>query len=165
MYQFSGKLKTFSIALMIIGALGVGYSFFSAPKTLDDAKAILASQHDSHGATKADHGATKTDAHATKDTHKEVKADAHKTTDTHADDAHAEHVLHAIQNKPWAATYVALFFFLGITLLVLAFYAIQRVAQAGWSIVLFRVMEAITANIVPASILMFVVIMTFQQGI
>ena len=52
MYQFSGKLKTFSIALMIIGALGVGYSFFSAPKTLDDAKAILASQHDSHGAAK-----------------------------------------------------------------------------------------------------------------
>ena len=37
--------------------------------------------------------------------------------------------------RPWAATYVALFFFLGISLLVLTFYAIQRVAQAGWSIV------------------------------
>jgi len=159
MYQFSGKLKTFSIALMIIGALGIGYSFFSAPKTLDDAKAILASQHDSHGAV-ADHSETKTDAHATEDAHKEVKAEAHETADSHANDEHAEHVLHALQNKPWAAIYVALFFFLGISLLVLAFYAIQRVAQAGWSIVLFRVMEAITANIVPASILMFVVIMT-----
>ena len=49
-------------------------------------------------------------------------------------------------------------FFLGITLLVLAFYAIQRVAQAGWSIVLFRVMEAITANLVPTSIIMLVFI-------
>ncbi len=35
MYQFSGKLKTFSIALMIIGALGVGYSFLAAPKTVE----------------------------------------------------------------------------------------------------------------------------------
>ncbi len=160
MYQFSGKLKTFSIALMIIGALGVGYSFFSAPKTLDDAKAILASQHDSHGAATADHSETKTAVHTTKDTHDAVKTDAHTTANAHANDEHAEHALHALQNKPWAATYVALFFFLGIALLVLAFYAIQRVAQAGWSIVLFRVMEAITANIVPASILMFVFIMT-----
>jgi len=163
MYQFSGKLKTFSIALMIIGVLGVGYSFLTAPKTIEDAKEILASQHDSHGAA-ASHDVAKTDAHTTKDTHKktthnEVKTDAHET-DTSANDEHAAHALHALQNKPWAAVYVALFFFLGISLLVLAFYASQRVAQAGWSVVLFRVMEAITANIVPASILMFVMIMT-----
>ena len=47
MYQFSGKLKTFSIALMIIGALGIGYSFLTAPRTVEDAKEIIASQHDS----------------------------------------------------------------------------------------------------------------------
>ncbi len=153
MYQFSGKLKTFSIALMIIGALGVGYSFLTAPKTVEDAKEIIASQHDSHETTAATH-APATDSHEKKDSHSNAK------TSEHANDEHAEHVLHALQNKPWAATYVALFFFLGISLLVLTFYAIQRVAQAGWSIVLFRVMEAISANLVPASILMFVVIMT-----
>jgi len=153
MYQFSGKLKTFSIALMIIGALGVGYSFLTAPKTVEDAKEIIASQHDSHETTAATH-APATDSHEKTDSHSNAK------TSEHANDEHAEHVLHALQNKPWAATYVALFFFLGISLLVLTFYAIQRVAQAGWSIVLFRVMEAITANIVPASILMFVIIMT-----
>jgi hypothetical protein len=149
MYQFSGKLKTFSIALMIIGALGVGYSFFSAPKTIEDAKEILASQHDAHGATASHEVETK---HAVKDAH--AKTTEHATTDEHANDEHAEHVLHSLQNKPWAAVYVALFFFLGITLLVLAFYAIQRVAQAGWSIVLFRVMEAITANIHYVSVIM-----------
>jgi len=153
MYQFSGKLKAFSIALMIIGALGVGYSFLTAPKTVEDAKEIIASQYDSHETTAATH-APATDSHEKTDSHSNAK------TSEHANDEHAEHVLHALQNKPWAATYVALFFFLGISLLVLTFYAIQRVAQAGWSIVLFRVMEAITANIVPASILMFVVIMT-----
>ena len=76
----------------------------------------------------------------------------------HHDDAHAEHVFHQLQNRPWSAVYVALLFFLGISLLVLAFYAIQRVAQAGWSVVLFRVMEAITANLVPTSIIMLVII-------
>ena len=63
-----------------------------------------------------------------------------------------------MHNRPWAALYVSLLFFLGITLLVLAFYAAQRVAQSGWSIVLFRVMEAITANLVPTSIIMLIVI-------
>ena len=66
--------------------------------------------------------------------------------------------MHQLQNRPWSSVYVALLFFLGISLLVLAFYAAQRVAQAGWSIVLFRVMEAITANLVPVSIIMIVVI-------
>ncbi|MCL7752259.1 quinol:cytochrome C oxidoreductase [Polaribacter sp. Z022] len=152
MYQFSGKLKMFSIALIIIGALGIAYGFISAPTTVEEAKEIIAHQS-SHG---DDHGAS----------HDEVKNDEHHSDavkDSHANDhdaAHDEHVFHQLQNKPWAALYVALFFFLGITLLVLAFYAIQRVAQAGWSIVLFRVMEAITANLVPTSIVMLVIIVT-----
>jgi hypothetical protein len=40
----------------------------------------------------------------------------------------------------------------------LAFYAIQWAAQAGWSPVLFRVMEAITAYLVPGGIIMFVLL-------
>ncbi len=38
---------------------------------------------------------------------------------------HMEHVLHQLQNKPWAAIYVAAFFFFMIALGALAFYAIQ----------------------------------------
>ena len=40
---------------------------------------------------------------------------------------HAEHVLHQLQNKPWAALYVACIFFMLVSLGVLAFYAIQQV--------------------------------------
>ncbi len=54
-------------------------------------------------------------------THNELSTDGHASADTSSDDEHAEHALHALQNKPWAAAYVALFFFLGISLLVLAF--------------------------------------------
>lgn len=84
------------------------------------------------------------------------ETDAHTEAAHHGDahKEHVEHVLHQMQNRPWSALYVSLLFFLGVTLLVMAFYAAQRVAQAGWSIVLFRVMEAITANLHYISIIM-----------
>jgi len=71
---------------------------------------------------------------------------------------HLEHVLHQLQNKPWAALYVACIFFLLVTLGVLAFYAIQQVAQAGWSPVLFRVMQGITAYLPVGSIIFFIIL-------
>jgi hypothetical protein len=57
---------------------------------------------------------------------------------------HLTHVLHQLQNKPWAALYVACIFFM-LFQWGFRFYAIQQVAQAGWSPVLFRVMQGITA--------------------
>ena len=63
--------------------------------------------------------------------------------------------MHQLQNKPWAALYVACIFFLLVTMGALAFYAIQQVAQAGWSPVLFRVMQGITAYLPVGSIIFF----------
>ena len=40
-----------------------------------------------------------------------------------------------------------------IALGVLAFYAIQYASQAGWSPVLFRVMEGITAYVLPGGLI------------
>jgi hypothetical protein len=89
-----------------------------------------------------------------------VSSDSH-ASEAHSEDhsaAHDEHVLHQLQNKPWAALYVAAFFFFMIALGVLAFYAIQRAAQAGWSPLLFRVMEGITAYLVPGGIIVFLIL-------
>lgn len=143
MYTFSSKLKTFSFILMLLGVLGIGYGFFSAPKTIQDVETILAA--DSHG-----HHDAKPDAHATE------KHDA-KAEAEHQE--HLEHVLHQLQNKPWAAVYVAGLFFMLISLGALAFYAIQQVAQAGWSPVLFRVMQGITAYLLPGSIIVFIILL------
>jgi len=142
MYTFSSKLKTFSFLLMIIGILGIGYGFLTAPKDIQEIEKIIAAE--SHG--------THSEAHA-------VASEAHPATDAHADaehKEHLEHVLHQLQNKPWAALYVACIFFMLISLGVLAFYAIQQVAQAGWSPVLFRVMQGITAFLPVASVLFFI---------
>lgn len=146
MYTFSSKLKVFSIVLIIVGLLGIGYSFISAPKTTADVEKILeAEAHGHHGSH---------DAHA-HDTH------AHGANDAaaHAEhEEHLNHVLHQLQNKPWAAFYVAALFFMLISLGVLAFYAIQNVAQAGWSPVLFRVMQGITAYLPVGSLIFFLLL-------
>ena len=142
MYTFSNRLKIGSLILMALGLVGMGIGFVSAPSTVEEAKAMVAAHDDGHG---GGHGET-----------------AHEATGAaaHADEAHAmdhdEHLLHQLQNRPWSATYVALFFFFMISLGVLAFYGVQRASQAGWSPMLFRVMEGITAWLVPGGILLFV---------
>jgi hypothetical protein len=67
--------------------------------------------------------------------------------------AHVEHVYHQMKNKPWAALYVACIFIMLISLGVLVFYAIQQVAQAGWSPVLFRVMQGLSSYLPVGAIL------------
>lgn len=139
MYTFSGKLKTVSIVLMILGALGIGYGFLTAPKTTEDVEQAMHHAAEGHGEV----------AHADAASHGEEEHSAEEAQ------SHLEHLLHQGQNRPWAAFFIAAFFFLMISVCVLVFYAIQWAAQAGWSIVLFRIMEGISAFILPGSILLF----------
>ena len=88
-----------------------------------------------------------------------VKKDGgHGLTAEEEHNEHLNHVLHQLQNKPWSALYVACIFFMLISLGVLVFYAIQQVAQAGWSPVLFRVMQGITSYLPVGSIIFFVIL-------
>lgn len=210
MYTFSSKLKTFSIILMALGILGIGYGFLTAPKNIEEVETLLAKEASEHGGGHGEAGAAhheeKAEAtqHAEAETveavhHEEakdanveeavskdsvvagedtthvvkaeevheteaavahdVKADKHaEVSHGHDPKAHAEHVLHQLQNKPWSALYVACIFFLLLSMGVLAFYAIQQVAQAGWSPVLFRVMQGITAYLPVASVIFFIIL-------
>ena len=203
MYTFSSKLKTFSFVLMIVGILGIGYGFLTAPKTIQDVETILKEEaeahHGGHEATAA-HEEAKAESHEAEAKHEEVaktvvdtsvatheeavashdtiakdtaavaavtpEAHTGKTaehaekTEAHGDEhaEHVAHVFHQLQNKPWAALYVACIFFMLITMGALAFYGIQQVAQAGWSPVLFRVMQGITAYLPVGSLIFFVLL-------
>lgn len=162
MYTFSNKLRLLAIIFMVVGAVGIGVGFMSAPKTVEDVETILKHEaehgHGGHGAAHADAGH---DAHPEKAAHHDGD---------HADEAHgadhAEHVVHVkhqLQNKPWAALYVACFFFMMIALGALAFYAIQRAAQAGWSPILFRVMEGVTSYL-PVGLVIMLVLLGLSAG-
>ncbi len=164
MYTFPNKLRNLAIAFMVIGFLGLVYGFINAPKTIEEAKEMVASSHgEDHGeshdeTTSTNHG--EEDTHAVSESHETSVVDDHASSshqETH-DSSHDEHLFHQLSNKPWAAFYVAAFFFFMISLGVLAFYAIQRAAQAGWSPVLFRVMEGITAYLLPGGIVIIVIL-------
>jgi len=166
MYKLSGKLKLFSIVLMVIGLVGLTYGFLNTPSTIDDVKEILAAQNSHH---EGESGLSENE-----DAHKEgfvdqargeegyakaamEKHEAEMDNDHHGN--HLEHVLHQLQAKPWSATLVSAFFFFMIALGALVFYAIQYAAQAGWSPVLFRVMEGITSYLLPGSIIVVLIVL------
>lgn len=149
MYTFSSKLRTFSVVLMILGLLGVGYGFMTTPQSTEEVEQILADalhEHDTHESAHAD--ATAQDHHGAAEAHAD---DEHKE--------HVEHVLHQLQNKPWSAVYTAAVFFLLIALGIFTFNQIQYAASAGWSPVLFRVMEGLSVYLLPGSILFFVLLL------
>jgi hypothetical protein len=225
MYTFSSKLKTFSFILMVLGILGIGYGFLTAPKDIKEVEQILAAQSHGHGggheaggheavAHEGHEAAPAAEAHQTQEAH-EAKAETAEPVAAHAEaanvseksldsmhvdtmavapatavaaaetheeapavekkaavhhdehaehEAHLKHVLTQLQNKPWAAVYVACIFFMLIAMGALAFYAIQQVAQAGWSPVLFRVMQGITAYLPVGSVIFFVILIACGLG-
>lgn len=143
------------------------YGFIAAPSTIEEVKEIVASHDDHEMGVEAPGQAgdeLEDDATGFDFVPSEHEIQTERTDEEGhalAEDAelvHLEHVLHQLQNKPWAAVYVAAFFFFMIALGVLAFYAVQYAAQAGWSPVLFRVMEGITSYLLPGSIIMFILL-------
>lgn len=179
MYTISNRIKMTSLILIITGLIGISYGFWDSHRyhTVDDVRALLAAEaHHGSGHGEAHHEAGHGEEHHQDghteglhhETHSEAKHEQHgnnvETHDAHASHAenehhmsHEEHVLHQIHNRPWAAIYVGAFFFFMIALGVLAFYAIQYAAQAGWSPVVFRVMESITAYVLPGGIIVLLI--------
>ncbi len=161
MYTLSNKLKLGSIIFMVLGILGLAYGFIAVPSTVEEAAEIVAAEagHGEHAVPAeeednlADHGATKQYLEATG--HAEDTQEA--AAEEHGEE-HMEHLLHQLQTRPWAAIFVAAFFFFMIALGALVFNAIQYVAQAGWSPVLYRVLEGITTYVLPGSIIVVLIV-------
>lgn len=155
---------------MAVGLIGVAIGFIVAPGSIEEVKEMEAA-HGDHGTTAATPGHTLEATDGDEDGLEYVESEHELQTERaegsgqmlgeegedHGDE-HYEHVLHQLQNKPWAALYVAAFFFFMIPLGALVFYALQYAAQAGWSPVLFRVMEGITSYLLPGGVIVFVLL-------
>ncbi len=156
-YNLSNRLKVFSFLLIIVGSIGWFYSYSKSHLTIEQVKELIKVEmhHESH---------SKSMDLANEKHHSPIEHDSEHANHGH-EDSHAEHVLHQIHNRPYAALYVAAFFFMMISLGVLAFYAIQYASQAGWSPVLFRVMEGITYYLLPGSILVLLIAVVADKHI
>ena len=114
MYTFTQRLKITAYVLMGLGLIGLTIGFLSAPSTVAEAQAMVADAHGGHGGDHgddhaSDYGDDKAHAAMIHSTHADDHADDHASdhgeVSSHDDDngdAHGEHLLHQLQNKPWA---------------------------------------------------------------
>lgn len=138
MYKMSNKLRLFSFILIIAGFIGIVYGFISAPANEEEAKEMMSS-HSDHS-----------EGHSAGVVHFEDQMHSE------ADEAeHVKHAYHQMANRPWSAFMVPMLFFFFISVGALVFYAIQNVAQAGWSPLLFRVMQGISNYMLPGAVIVF----------
>ena len=157
-YSFNRKLKSLSFSLMILGLMGLSFGFITAPKNIQEAREVMSNHN--HGEQHSENSIKNTekiDINSLSIMYKSKKEEVEHLN------SHEEHVFHQLSNKPWAALYVAAFFFFMISLGTLAFYAINRAAQVGWSPILFRVMEGITAYMLPGGLI--VIFILFLSGL
>jgi len=155
MYTFPNKLRNLAITFMVIGMLGLVYGFISAPNNIEEAKNMAGTHGEGHDGEVYE---TLETNHDKKTVHVDENQEISQSIESEHNSSHDEHLFHQLTNKPWAALYVAAFFFFMISLGTLAFYAIQRAAQAGWSPVLYRVMEGITGYLLPGGIIVIVIL-------
>lgn len=145
MYQFTGKLKSAALVMMLLGAIGLAVGFFSNnthKTTHEEVEAMVET---------ADH-------HETEATHEVATHDEHAATE---DSHHAE-----IQaaNRPWAAAYVPMLFFFMVALTIFVFYTSQVAASAGWSVAVYRVMQGMSGAILPIGVILFVFLLLSAMG-
>lgn len=146
MYTFSPKLKIASIIFMVVGLIlfGAGYALNSS-KGIDFVESEMA-------ANPAKYYVKHIDANLEHLSKEDVK----KAHEEHQ--AHAEHLLHQYHNKPWSALFIAAFLFTGVAAVSMFFLAVQHASQAGWAVIVTRVMEAITTFLPYGSVLILIVL-------
>ncbi len=177
MFEFTGKLKNLSIILMLIGVISVAGSFMFNGGGHHEEGGHGEEAHTEH-AKEGHHEETGHDeAHASHDPNAHyyetpIERDYHKTSsratpdNNHFDVTNGastltdEQIHHQIGNKPWANLLVNTFFFLAIGLGAMFFMAVQYAAQAGWTVVVLRVMEAMASFMWVPMIVMLILIVT-----
>ena len=103
--------------MIIVGSIGWFYSYSKSHLTIEQVKELLEVLKSHHGITLKIHGLSITKSITVTDSMESYEHDSEHANHGH-EDSHAEHVLHQIHNRPYAALYVAAFFFMMISLRV-----------------------------------------------
>ncbi|MDR2122676.1 MAG: quinol:cytochrome C oxidoreductase [Flavobacteriaceae bacterium] len=143
-YTFSSGLKLTSIVLIVVGLIAFGIGYYQNS---------LIGEHEIHEILG----------------HNEEIANAQPMNSVYKHDVphSAEHLKHAeiqVHNRPWSAFFIPLVLFFGISATALFFSAVQHAGNAGWSIVVIRVMEGIASFIPVGGLLMIVFIVLSSYG-
>lgn len=70
-----------------------------------------------------------------------------------------------IKNRPWAALYTSTLYFTGISLGVMFFLSIQHISQAGWIIIITRIMESIISFLPYGGVIILLILIFNMIGL
>ncbi len=151
-FVFSPKAKRFAIIMMVLGLVfaGIGIATLKNGET--------ASHH-----TEATHNAAGThEEHATAATHEEH---GNVPNEKFGPRAEFHNLEKPASTRIWANVLVAGIFFLMISLAALFWYAVQYVANAGWSVAIKRVPEAVMTFIPVPLVLILIALFVDKNNI
>jgi hypothetical protein len=143
-YVFTGRAKMVAIGLFVIGTILASVGAMDVKNNWDSI-----GQHateDTHtGDTEADHHAT-------------LAQDNAHTEGAHAEEAHSDHHGPTWMSRVWANLLLNSYYYWLFSVGAIFFIAVNYVANAGWAVMLKRVMEAQSAYLLVGSILLFGII-------
>ncbi|MFA5620535.1 MAG: hypothetical protein WDA08_09540 [Weeksellaceae bacterium] len=138
-YTFSPRLKMASLVLIVLGAILFGIGMYLNCQDQADPNYITDMVKNNPQVFYGDYQTLE-----------------YQALNTHESMMHHWEV--QVQNRPWAAFLTAAYFAFGIAGAALFFLCVQFAANAGWPVVISRVMEAITAFIPIGGIMVLIVI-------
>ena len=169
MYTVTKNTKLISLALMLIGVFALGYGFIKGAGHHSDeeithqveafASDLLSENQSVEELSDAPYAALFQKIE--QEFHLTFSEDEIAEAQSVHDVVHATiHATHAKSQRPWSSLLVAAIFFLGVSLLSLFFLALQYVAEVGWSVVIKRVLMAISSFLPYIAVIIFVIILT-----
>lgn len=150
-FNFSGRAKLIPILLIVLGAILAGVGAMQVRDNWDKAP-----QTEEHSFDADSHDQHAEEAHG--DHHQTLEGDSHKT-DTHDEvEAHSDHHGPTWMTRVWANLLMNSYYFWLFAVGALFFIAVNYVANAGWAVMLKRIMEAQSSYLLVGSILLLAVI-------
>ncbi|MDK7375506.1 MULTISPECIES: hypothetical protein [Weeksella] len=148
-YTFSNRLKMASLIMLVVGVVLYAIGFFIFKGHMNNSEAYITElMHANPSHFYGDY---------ISDQFLELNPD-HQS--------HMEHLQNLLSNRPWAAFYVPAYYAFGIAATALFFLCVQFVGQAGWSMVVTRVMEGIASYLPIGSLILgiFVILSAMQMN-
>ena len=157
-FVFTGRAKMVAIGLFLIGAILAGVGAMDVKNNWDSIGQHATEDVHTEEAAEAHEDAGHNDHHATLADANPHPEEGHTET-AHGEEAHGDHHAPTWMNRVWANLLMNSYYFWLFSVAAIFFIAVNYVANAGWAVMLKRVMEAQSAYLLIGSILLVGIIL------
>ena len=160
-FVFTGRAKMVAIGLFLIGAILAGVGAMDVKNNWDSIGQHATEDVHTEEAAETHEDAGHNDHHATLADANPHAEDGHTET-AHGEEAHGDHHAPTWMNRVWANLLMNSYYFWLFSVAAIFFIAVNYVANAGWAVMLKRIMEAQSSYLLVGSILLFTIIFLFR---